>query len=348
MTLQEFSALVADTFGPDNTVITPAEVATVLLAIPSVIETEVSNALATAAATAGSEQKSVPGGVDTVAKTNIPLNSGPQIINGYNVPIGGTVLLTNQTNPAENGIYTLGNTGFTRTEGYTTPTDLSRLNVSVVYGNDAGNQYQQPNTLISGSVEKEFVLTNNFSENIKALIGNAKEEVVQKKFDITTSEPDEDGNVVVTPTYQIGNLLNGGKLRSVQVRQPDWSKTLIPGEEYTLANDGTLTITDTLPEAGKILLEVVTYGTLGASQGVVFETDGTTLFYRFGHETPADNKVAGPVTVVAGIQTFDTAAQAQAARSGNFAKITVVRNQAGSARLFTPPNIDQKLPSYDQ
>lgn len=271
MTLQEFSALVADTFGPANTVITPAEVATVLLAIPSVIETEVTKALATAAATAGSEQKSVPGGVDTVAKTNIPLNSGSQIINGYQVPIGGTVLLANQTNPAENGIYTLGNTGFTRTEGYQTPAELSRLNVSVVYGNDAGNVYQQPNTLPNGSAEKEFALTNSFSENLKALVSSAKDITKYPFVDITTTGEGDD--LQVTQTYNIADKLNGGDLRAVYVQQSDFGGPMLEkGIDYDF-NSGTsvLTIFKPLPERGKIRLEVVVPSAYGLGYGLKLE-----------------------------------------------------------------------------
>lgn len=249
--------------------------------------------------------KTVDGGVDAATTTNQTLSGIRDL--GTDRKVIGTdglrVLVAGQTNKADNGLYLMKSGAWQRMTGYTSGVSLSGLMVGVNGGDNIG-LFIQPNQLANMQAEKPFQKIVDLSSAVQAAAGANKEEVRDETTSIIASEPDEEGNITVEYNYQVGNLVNGAQLRRVKWQQTDYGDRTLKRSAWSYnAGTGVLSIDstqETLPDAGSLLLELVTYGTYGASSGIDLKIDGNQFVYRLGEESNADYKNAGAIPVVGG------------------------------------------------
>lgn len=311
MTLEDYNLLVADILGTGNRVITPAELRLLFEAISSAVEGEVGDSVQEATGQlSGFALKTVEGGVDAATTTSQTL-SGIRDLGTERKVIGTDglrVLVAGQSNKADNGLYLMKSGAWQRMTGYTSGVSLSGLMVGVNGGDNIG-LFIQPNQLANMQAEKPFQKVVDLSSAVQSAAGANKEEEKDKTVNIvSTPSEEEGGDAVVEYSYSIGGKVNGSELRRVKIQQEDYGdKTLIKDDtqnDWTYdKGTGILTInadTVKLPDTGKLLLELVTYGTYGASSGIDLKIAGNQFVYRLGEESNADYKNAGAVPVVGG------------------------------------------------
>lgn len=316
-----------------------------------------------AAQATGFSLKTFPGGVDAATTGNETL-SGIRDLGTTRKVLGIDglqVLVAGQTNAADNGLYLMKSGNWQRIPGYTSGAALSGLMVGVNGGDHAGTFFLQPDTLTNISADKNFQPAINLVDSLQSLIGGNREETSYAFTPIITAEPeDEESEGITQYSYIVGDLVGSSTIKRVVIQQSDYGdKTVKPSAWTYDTSTGRLLVDASqtyLPEGGELMLELVSYGTMGLATGleIVINPDASSpnqLGYILGGGVyPADVKPikGSTLTIVSGVETYDTEAQAKAARAGSKGKVTVVRNQPGSARIYTPNGIDEKLPSYDK
>lgn len=314
-----------------------------------------------AARATGFSLKTFPGGVDAATTDNQVLSGIRDLGTDRKVTgiDGLKVLVVGQTNAADNGLYLMKSGNWQRITGYTSGASLSGLMVGVNGGDNAGKFFLQADTLPNMQADKYFQPAIDLYESLSSLVSTSREETFYAFTPIITAEPEDDDSEGITQySYPVGDIVGSSKIKRLIIQQSDYGDKTVKPTAWTYdASTGLLSVDASqvsLPEGGELMFELVSYGTMGLAGGleIVINPDASSpnqLGYILGNGVyPGDVKpIRGSnLTIVSGVETYDTAAQAQAARAGNRGKITVIRGQSGSARIYIPTGIDEKLLSY--
>lgn len=235
--------------------------------------------------------------VKVVATSNIPSLSGLQTIGGYTLQADDLVLLTAQTNTAQNKLKVA-------KAGAWTDAVVSNYQNLEAYVASNNTVYQQVLPGTSGYQWKVKYQVN---------VAPARPEIKNSWVAIATNGQS---------SYQLDAGLD---ILSVWLDQPDITKILQDTSWIYTAETGVLTLNADAASRCKygssLMVQEVTYGSGGAAYGLVFATDGTTLYWRYANESDAQLKVAGSVSVIPGIISVTTPDEFAAAASGPLSKI---------------------------